>query len=111
MRQWTFDTKVAFVAALQIALDDNGAAETAPVVTNTTVATASKDIVILRMASPKISRPENIIKYCNTSQVNANDCSTEHPRPHPPIGMAGSDRLRRGCGRGFIRIEPEAGGA
>jgi hypothetical protein len=59
MRQWTFDTSEALAAALQIALDDSGAAEAGPVATTMTVAAASKDIVILHIASPKISRCEN----------------------------------------------------
>jgi hypothetical protein len=53
MRQWTFDTKEAFAADLQIAVEDSGAAEAAPVVTNRVVATANKESVILRIVSPK----------------------------------------------------------
>jgi hypothetical protein len=59
MRQWTFDTREVLAAALQIAWHDSGAAEAGPVVTNTTAAMANKDIVILRIASPKITRCEN----------------------------------------------------
>jgi len=59
MRQWTLDTRVVLAAARHIAFEDRAAAEAAPVVTKMTAAIASKDIVILRMASPKFSRCEN----------------------------------------------------
>jgi hypothetical protein len=53
MRQWTFDTREVFAAALQIALDDSGAAEAVPAVTNMTVTMANKAVVIWRIASPE----------------------------------------------------------
>jgi hypothetical protein len=60
MRQWTFDTREVFVAALHTAVVAGGAAEAVPVVTNTIVTIANKPIVILHIASPKFSRCESL---------------------------------------------------
>ena len=61
----------AFAAALQIAADESGAADAAPVARNVTAAVAKNNVVSLPMCFPQFASAGSKSEYIDTLHVNA----------------------------------------